>query len=159
MKKYTYFNKDSLSFRDDESNEVATPDFVKRSPKNYRFSHEENLLEKKCIECEVYYPVQKFDDDVFYDIHDEEVIHYFSEKSGYDYRCKSCNSLVSVNKATDTVDVNIDDIDFKIDEDNLQYIKDVAYIDSISETDALNQIIELIKRHNKVSIRYEKKII
>lgn len=91
MKDYTYFGPNKLIFLDSNNVTQAVPDFVARAAKNYRFNHATQKLEKKCIECKKYFEVQIYKEGKFTDIHDEELIHYYSKKSGYGTRCKKCN--------------------------------------------------------------------
>lgn len=158
MKDYTYFNSKLLTFHDENSEIVKTPNFVTRAAKNYRYDHSRQVLQKKCIDCGEYYDVQKFENGDFFDIHDESLIHYYSEESGYATRCVSCNT--TVDKVTDKPCSEVDTLNTNVilTEDNLMYIKIVATLEKQSEQECLNDIIDIIRKYNTLKYEYNKKI-
>lgn len=158
MKEYTYFNSKILSFQDKDSEMIMAPMFVRRSAKNYRFDHTRQILQKKCISCGEYFDVQKLENGKFIDVHDELVIHYFSEESGYATRCVSCNDVF--NKETDKNEqiVETSQTDVILTQDNLMYVKIVAVLENKTKQECLNDILDIVRKHNTLSYEYKKNI-
>lgn len=160
MNQYTYFAKDQFEIRDDKEQPIVAPAFISKSPKNYRYNHSNSILEKKCIECQNYYPVQKYDGKKFYDIHDEKIIHMFSVESGYEYRCSRCLDEKK-NKENSTKEKPIEVSNtgsFHLTKDNLRYIKHLAVEEDSTDEECLNDIVKLIRSKNKLTVHYEQKI-
>ncbi|MDM8534149.1 hypothetical protein QUF55_05515 [Clostridiaceae bacterium HSG29] len=68
---------------------MASRIYQQRS-QNLSFQSCETNIRKKCIHCYKYFEVQKYLNENFIDIQDENQIHYFSENSGFQNKCKKC---------------------------------------------------------------------
>jgi hypothetical protein len=158
MKLYTHFGPKNLHFIDHDGKKHETPDFVKRAAKNYRYDHERELLQKKCIACGDYYNVQVFEHGEFVDIHDEMEIHYYSEKSGYAIRCVSCNSKSTTQKINQDSSDKITNEYLMLNQVNLIYIKFVAVLEGKTDQECLNDIIDIIRKYNTLEYKYNKNI-
>ncbi len=93
MAEFIYFKKGLYSLINSNGVNVETPEFVKRSAKNYRFEVEKNILQKKCIDCGVYHDVHELRGTEWIDIHDEHVLHFHSISSGFKTRCTKCDKV------------------------------------------------------------------
>lgn len=152
MVKYFYFKKGNLDIHLEDGSIINAPGFVDKSAKNYRFDRETLTLEKKCIQCNTYFSLKKIINGVFVDIHDENLIHFFSETSGFQGKCNSC-----LSKNTDFSHSECDlPIDTTLSEKNQTYIRMIALIKNQTEESALNQIVDLVRKHN--TIDYNEKI-
>lgn len=148
MKEYTYFSSKNLMFKDINDKMVFTPEFVKRSAKNYRYDHNRHILQKKCIGCNKYFDVQEYRDGQFFDSHQELDIHYYSENSGYSTRCNNC--IAKHNSEKEKVEYSADkyQIDETLSDENKMYVRIVAAIDQQTENECLNSILDLVRKHN-----------
>ena len=158
MKEFTYFNSKLLHFYDENNKTINTPDFVKRAAKNYRFDHTKQILQKKCIECGKYYDVQKFKDGKFSNIHDEMEIHFYSIESGFATRCVACNYTIKEANNKQEKEVLTSLTNVVLTEENLFYIRIVAVLENQNEQECLNNMIELMRKHNTLEYEYNKKI-
>ncbi|MDR5659457.1 hypothetical protein RH915_08130 [Serpentinicella sp. ANB-PHB4] len=161
MKEYTYFSAKKLTFIDQNNETQQVPEFVTRSAKNYRFNHVTNKLEKKCIECKNYFEVQLYENGKFIDIHDEEEIHFYSEKSGYDTRCRKCK-LEKASKEPNT-EYQLEktekyQLENKLSADNIMYIRIVAAIEHMDEEQCLNYLLDLVRKTNTLTYDYKRKL-
>ena len=93
MAQFIYFKKGLYSLVNSSGETVVTPEFVKRSAKNYRFEVEKNILQKKCIDCGVYHDVYELRGTEWVDIHDEHILHFHSISSGFKTRCTKCDKV------------------------------------------------------------------
>jgi hypothetical protein len=158
MKDYTYFGPNKLSFLDSNNVEQTVPDLVARAAKNYRYNHATQKLEKKCITCKKYFEVQLYGEGKFWDIHDEEEIHYFSEKSGYDTRCKKCNLENKSDIEEQSSNKEYYQLSNEVSDENITYIRIVAAIEQISEKQCMNHLLDVIRKNNTLTYEYKRKI-
>lgn len=159
MKEYTYFNSKILWFQDESDKRIMAPSFVKRAAKNYRFDHLRQILQKKCISCKEFYDVQKYLNGEFIDVHDEQLIHYFSESSGYGSRCQNCD--MEYNHEKDQEDQStescLSDVPM-LSQVNMTYISIIAVLKNQTQDECLNSILDVMRKHNKLTYTYDKKI-
>jgi len=128
----------------------SAPEFLNKGAKNYRFDLESNTLEKKCIQCHSYYVTQKLEDDQFFDIHDEDEIHYISSSSGYNGRCKKCLHEHPAEVGQTQYDLTDGSNEYQLSAEANKYIFQVAIEKGLTKEDSLESIVLLVKKHNPV---------
>jgi len=153
MTQYAYFKKGNLDFLLEDGTKIAAPKFINKGAKNYRFHLKNNILEKKCIECETFLDVQKLIAGEFIDIHDETKIHYISESSGYQGKCKSCLNREQNPQENVHIRSVSDENNFSLTDENLNYIQILSLIKNISEDETLNFIVSIIRKHNRIEYK------
>lgn len=149
MGKYHYFKKGELDIHL-KNETIVAPEYINKGAKNYRFNLENNILEKKCISCNKFFEVQKYSDGSFIDIHDEEQIHYFSEISGFQGKCKKCLETDMYFEKNESL-TNIEETG--LSEINQNYIQILSLIKKQSEEKTLNFIVDIIRKHNKIDYK------
>lgn len=147
MGKYNYFKKGELDIHLSNGIIVVAPALINKGAKNYRFNCETNVLEKKCISCNEYYEVQKYKEGAFIDIHDENQIHYFSDTSGYQGKCKKCLKTDEFSENEQSPSILSEN---GLTEDNQNYIKMLSLFKGQPEKETLNLVVNIIRKHNKI---------
>lgn len=149
MSDFVYFKKGSLDFINSYDEICVAPSFVEKASKNYRYDLEQDILEKQCIACKRFFPVQKRSEGQYYDIHNEEDIHFIGTVSGYSVRCKECTG--SEPAALPDTSVNDSFTVPLLTIDNANYVKLLCIMKSYTEEEALNFIITIVKKHNPIT--------
>ena len=158
MQDYTYFGPKKLEFLDQNNKNVKVPAFVSRAAKNYRFNHGTNKLEKKCIACKKYFVVNTYEEGKFFDSHNEEEIHFFSQKSGYGTRCKKCEDKIEKEVRNKEQEKETYEFRSNLTQENITYIRLVAVLENMSDEQSLNYLIGLLRTNNKITFNYDKKV-
>lgn len=161
-KNYTYFNKDVMVFKEDgEFHDV--PSFVERARARYRFDHERKILQKSCSDCGEYFDVQLFENG-FHDIHNEDEIHYMSEKSGYSVRCKQCLKVYDEHKKSvdndfrDEEDSSGSTIRIEISDENNQFLSVISSLKQISKDELVDELLAKVRKHNNYKVTYDENL-
>ncbi|MCD4713267.1 MAG: hypothetical protein K8R73_08300 [Clostridiales bacterium] len=178
MKNYVKIQKGTLSVSDKNGNTVKLPSRVNFGMRNYRFDPDRQMLQKRCTNCKEYFDTDEIIGGEFVDVHDENLIREHRGKSEMYSRCVECHDALkeeqvlrdaqkfnielhdrsSVKKQSDSM-VNEELINpILFSDENLQYIKLVAVLKNMTADQYLNELIELIRKHNKLKIEFEEKI-
>jgi len=88
MNRYQKFRKDQLYLVDKDGKQIKVPPYVSNAISRYRYDIDEMILEKQCYKCKEWYKVEKLENRVWKDVHDEQEYHHVD--SGYGSYCKKC---------------------------------------------------------------------
>lgn len=163
LKNYTYFSKAVMVFEQD-GELFEPPAFVSRARTRYRFDHTRKILQKICTECDTYLDVQIFEDGEFRDIHDEDILHYMGEKSGYAVRCKECERSFEqeqkkeVDMKTRVIGIENSYFNLNISNDNKQFLIVISGLKNMPVEDLLDELLTKVRKYNNYSLTYDENL-
>lgn len=175
---YVQIKKNNLSVSDKNGAKVKLPDRVQNGMRNYRFETERQMLQKKCTNCKIYFDTDQIIEGAFVDVHDETLIKEHNGKSEMYSRCIIClEELKKKQIRRDAKKYNLDfseriakrnktEVEHSVDQsnklnltdENLVYVKHLAVIKNLTEENCLNDLLEKVRRQNKLKIEYDEKI-
>lgn len=175
---YVQIKKNNLSVSDKNGAKVKLPARVQNGMRNYRFETERQMLQKKCIHCNTYFDTDQIIEGAFVDVHDETLIKEHNGKSEMYSRCVKCHEALKEEQIKrDAEKYNVDfseriakrsltEVEHSADQsnklnltdENLVYVKHIAVIKNLTEENCLNDLVEKVRRQNKLKIEYDEKI-